>query len=145
MVYPLASRGTVKPMTPVSGVRVATVIAVGFGGIVLLAIGLGAVAGRLATPGRVFLVATLVTTAAAFAGGILAEPVLRRWAARPCRGRSGRLRASTSRASVALLERPPGRSDGHSAARGDAGQSDDLGYLPRAEVREQPRHHDETG
>ena len=75
-------------MTPVSGVRIATVIVLGFG-IVLLAIGLGAVAGRLATPGRVFLVAALVTAAAAFAGGILAEPVLRRWAARPRRGRSG--------------------------------------------------------
>ena len=88
VVYPLASRGTVKSMTPVSGVRIATVIVLGFG-IVLLAIGLGAVAGRLATPGRVFLVAALVTAAAAFAGGILAEPVLRRWAARPRRGRSG--------------------------------------------------------
>ena len=83
----LASRGTVKSMTPVCGVRIATVIVFGFGGIVLLAIGLGAGAGRLATPGRVFLVAALVTAAAAFAGGILAEPVLRRWAARPRRGR----------------------------------------------------------
>jgi hypothetical protein len=76
-------------MTPVCGVRIATVIVLGFGGIVLLAIGLGAVAGRLATPGRVFLVAALVTAVAAFAGGILAEPVLRRWAARLRRGRSG--------------------------------------------------------
>jgi hypothetical protein len=108
-------------MTSVSGVRVAAVIAAGFGGIVLFAIGLGTVAGRLATPGRVFLVVTLVATGTAFVGGILAEPVLRRQAARQVGGRSGRLRASTSRASVALLERSPGGSDGHPAARGDAG------------------------
>jgi hypothetical protein len=111
----------VKQMTPVSGVRVATVIAAGFGGIVLSAIGLGAVAGRLAAPGRVFPVATLVATAAAFVGGILTEPVLRQQAARLGRGRSGRLGASPSLASVTLLESPPGRSDGHPAARGDAG------------------------
>lgn len=54
----------------------------GFGGIVLLAVSIGAVAGRFATPGRVFLVAAVVTTVVAFIGGILAEPVLRRLAAR---------------------------------------------------------------
>ena len=79
-------RGTIEQMPPVSAIRVATLMAVGFGGIVLLAVGLGGVAGRFAAPGRVFLVATLVATAAAFVGGILAEPVLRRWAARARRG-----------------------------------------------------------
>ena len=69
-------------MPPVSVIRVATLMAVGFGGIVLLAVGLGAAAGRFAAPSRVFPVATLVAAAAAFVGGILAEPVLRRWAAR---------------------------------------------------------------
>jgi hypothetical protein len=73
-------------MTPASGVRVAVVIAVGFGGIVVFAVGLGAIAGRLAASGRVFLAAALVAVAAAFAGGLLAEPVLRRWARRPRRG-----------------------------------------------------------
>lgn len=79
-------RGTIKQMPPVSVIRLATLMAVGFGSIVLLAVGLGAVAGRFAAPGRVFLVATLVATAAAFVGGILAEPVLRRRAARARRG-----------------------------------------------------------
>jgi hypothetical protein len=65
-----------------SGIRVATMVAGGFGGVILLAVGLGAVAGWLATPGRVFLVAAVVTTVVAFIGGILAEPVLRRWAVR---------------------------------------------------------------
>jgi len=64
------------------GIRVATMVAGGFGGLVLLAGGLGVVAGRLASPGRVFLVAAVVTTVVAFVGGMLAEPVLRRWAAR---------------------------------------------------------------
>ena len=119
-------------------------MAVGFGGIVLLAIGLGAVAGRLATPGRVFLAATLVATAAAFVGGMLAEPILRRWAARARRGGQVDLNPWSPWARVALLERPPGRPDGYPAARGDEGQSDDLGHLPRGEVWEQPRHHDES-
>ena len=64
------------------GIRVATMVAGGFGGVVLLAVGLGAVAGRLVPAGRVFLVAAVVTTVVAFIGGMLAEPVLRRWAAR---------------------------------------------------------------
>ena len=69
-------------MPPVSVIRAAAVVAVGVGGVVLVAVGFGAVAGRFATPGRAFLVATLVATAAAFAGGMLTEPVLRRWAPR---------------------------------------------------------------
>ena len=83
---PAGITGTIEQMRPASVIRVAAVVAVGFGGIVLLAIGLGAVAGRLATPSRVFMVATLVACAAALAGGMLAEPVLRRWAARARRG-----------------------------------------------------------
>jgi hypothetical protein len=66
----------------VSVIRVAALMAVVVGGIVLLAVGLGAVAGRLISPDRVFLAAAVVATAAAFAGGLLVEPVLRRWAAR---------------------------------------------------------------
>ena len=114
-------RGTVEPMTPASGVRVAAVIAAGFGGIVVLAVGLGALAGRLAASGRVFLIAALVAVAAAFVGGLLAEPVLRRWATRPRRGDQPDLGAPASWASVASLEYPPGRPDGHPAARGRAG------------------------
>lgn len=77
------TRGTVTRMPPaLFGIRVATMVAGGFGGVVLLAVGLGAVASRLASPGRVFLVAAMVTTVVAFIGGMLAEPVLCRWAAR---------------------------------------------------------------
>jgi len=73
------ARDIVERKSPVLfGIRVAG----GFGGVVLLAVGLGAVAGRLVSPGRVFLVAAVVTTVVAFIAGILAEPVLRRWAAR---------------------------------------------------------------
>lgn len=127
-----------------SGIRVATMVAGGFGGVILLAVGLGAVAGWLATPDRVFLVAAVVTTVVAFIGGILAEPVLRRWPHAPV-DRSGRIGGLAPPAIVALLERPPGRPDGRPAAPGDAGQPDDLGHQPRVEVREQPRHQDETG
>jgi hypothetical protein len=77
-------RNTIERTSPAPfGIRVATMAAGGFGGVVLLAVGLGAVAGRLATPGRVFLVVAVVTTVVAFIGGMLAESVLRRWAARP--------------------------------------------------------------
>jgi len=76
-------RGMVRRMPPaLFGTRVVAMVASGFGGVILLAVGLGAVAGRLSTPGRVFLVATVVTTVVAFIGGMLAEPVLRRWAVR---------------------------------------------------------------
>jgi hypothetical protein len=70
-------------MSPAAGpIRVATVAAVGFGGVVLPAVTLGAMAGRLASPGRAFLVTAVVTSAVAFFSGVLAEPLLRRWLAR---------------------------------------------------------------
>lgn len=76
------------------GIRVATMVAGGFGAVILLAVGFGAVAGRLATPGRVFLVAAVVTTVVALIGGMLAEPVLCQWAAR--RRRVGQVESEAS-------------------------------------------------
>ena len=111
------------------GVRVAAVAV----GVVLVALGLGAVAALFAAPGRVFLVALLVTTGVAFVGGVLAEPVLRRGTARLRCCWSGR---DGGRASVvALFERSPGPAGGYPAASCEVGQSDDLCHLPRAEVR----------
>jgi hypothetical protein len=85
------------------------------------------VAGRLATPGRIFLVTAVVTAVVAFTGGMLAEPVLHRWRHAPA-GWSGRVGDLAPPAIVALRERPSGRPDGHPAAPGDAGESDDLGH-----------------
>lgn len=62
--------------------RVAAVVV----GVVLLAVLVGVVAALLATPGRVFLVATLMTAAVAFVGGLAVEPFLRRWVVMRRRG-----------------------------------------------------------
>lgn len=61
--------GKLSLMRSVPGIRGAAVIAVRFGGIVLLAVSLGATAGRFAVSNRIFLVSALVTGATAFAGG----------------------------------------------------------------------------
>ena len=72
-----------RPMSPGSGkVRAAAVIV----GLILLAVVFGAVVALFASSGRVFLVAAVVTAFVAFVGGVLAEPVLRRWVVRSRRG-----------------------------------------------------------
>jgi hypothetical protein len=63
--------------------RVAALAALGVGGVVLPAVTLGAVAGKIASADRELLVTVVVTGAVAFLGGVAAEPSLRRWAGRP--------------------------------------------------------------
>jgi predicted membrane-bound spermidine synthase len=69
--------------SPGAVIRGAGVTVGGLGAVVLLAIGLGALATRFASANAVFAVALGVTALAALIGGVAAGPILDRLAAHP--------------------------------------------------------------
>ncbi|MEV7042748.1 hypothetical protein [Amycolatopsis sp. NPDC051061] len=62
----------------VSAMRSAGVILGGLGGVLFVAIGVGAVTARLAPPDAMLIVAVSVTAASALLSGLVAGPVVRR-------------------------------------------------------------------